>query len=540
MTTVLPFTLRRICHRAPTWAIYLSAAVCLLSAARADVTPVYQAFLTDTAAGRQPVLPDYSYAGYQHGERPVPAVKGPIFDVTRFGAVPNSKQPAYAAIQKAIDACEAAGGGVVWFPKGVYQVNPAPSDTDQPRLRISKSGVVLRGEGSGPDGSVLYMEAEIQPENPKKMWSGRPVLLVAPSDSEKAAVLGEVSGAVAMNQRRIPIKAGHTIKPGDRVVLSYKVGGTDTEVLNRYIAPHTWLPEWKNGLSFKERHEVEQVGPDFIVMREVLLTPIKADETWTVSSTRYINNVGIENLRFQGNWKEKFVHHQDWRCDSAWRGFVFNYVENSWAWNCVFADMNWPIQVANSRQCTLAKLTFTGTRGHFGLQCVNSTNILNLAIRDEAGHHHGPSLQNGAAGTVYHGCSWHPEGSFDSHGGHSYASLFELGEGGLSMTGVGGSLAAFPHHLHACVVWNHQQTSKSKKVVDFWPEPAVGWASTFGQPILVGVTGPELDYRNVFLREGGGQRVAPQSLWLAQVKRRLGSIPAYLTGYSGVGTAVKQ
>ena len=533
MTPVSPLPSIRNRHRALTWSIYLSAAVCLLKPATAAVTPIYQSFLADTAAGRQPVLPDYSYAGYQHGEQPIPAVKGPIFDVTRFGAVPNSKQSAYAAIQKAIDACEAAGGGVVWFPKGVYQINPAPSDADQPRLRISKSGVVLRGAGSGPDGSVLYMEAEIQPENPNQMWSGRPVLLVAPADRENAAVLGEVAGAVAMNQRRIPIKTGHTIKPGDRVVLTYKVAGTETEVLNQQIAPHTWLPEWTNGLSFKERHEVERVGPDFILLREVLLTPIKSNQTWTVSSTRYINHVGIENLRFQGNWKEKFVHHQDWRSDSAWRGFVFNYVENSWAWNCVFADMNWPIQVVNSRQSTLAKLTFTGTQGHFGLQCTGSTNILNVAIRDEAGHHHGPSLQNGAAGTVYHGCSWRREGSFDSHGGNSYANLFELGEGGLTLKGVGGSLASYPHHLHACVVWNHRQTALSKAPVDFWPEPATGWASTFGQPILVGITGQALDYKNVFLQEGEGQFVAPQSLWLAQVQKRLGAIPAYLTGFSG-------
>jgi polygalacturonase len=43
-----------------------------------------------------------------------------VFDVTRHGAVPDGKALNTAAIQAAIDACGAAGGGIVLFPPGAY------------------------------------------------------------------------------------------------------------------------------------------------------------------------------------------------------------------------------------------------------------------------------------------------------------------------------------------------------------------------------------------------------------------------------------
>jgi hypothetical protein len=497
----------------------------------AAVTPIYSAYLADTQAGREPVLPDYSYAGFERGEKPIPVVSGPIFDVTTFGADRKGEAPAYEAIQRAIDACEAAGGGVVWFPKGVYQVNPKSSGAVAPRLRIQKSGVVLRGEGSGADGSVLYMEEEIQPENPKNMWSGRPALLVAPAEWTRPVKVGEVVGAVAMNQRRIPVKAGHSIKPGDRVRLTNKVSGGDLDALSQRVAPRTWLPEWTRGISIQEQHEIESVGLGHVVLKEALLTPIKADQQWTLNQARYIHHIGIENLRFRGNWKERFIHHKDWRGDSAWKGFTFVNIENSWALNCVFEDMNWPIQIVSSRQCTTQNLTFTGSPGHFGIQCTGTTNILNLNIRDEANHWHGPSLQNGSSGTVYHRCFWRRDGSFDSHAGGSYANLFECGAGGLTLKGCGGAIPAYPHHLHAFVVWNHLQTANYSAPVDFWSENPVGYSATFAQTILVGITGAALDYRHAFLIEGLGHEVGPHSLWLAQLKLRLGSIPDHFMDF---------
>ena len=489
--------------------------------------------VVEQAPGGGPQLPDFSYAGYARGERPIPDEAGPIFNVVNYGAVPDSGRPAYAGIQRAIEACEAAGGGVVWFPRGVYRVNPPPADATAPRLRVRANGVVLRGAGSGRDGSVLFMEAEIQPTDPAKMWSGQPALLVEPSWSANPATpVGQLVGQVAMNQRRIPVQSGHDIHPGDRINLLNRVAIEDLQALNRRIAPRTWGPTWNKGIDLAERHVVASVEPDAIVLHEVLLTPIAEDQRWTIERTRMLQGIGIEGLRFQGNWQETFSHHHDWRHDSAWRGIIMRQVEDSWIRNCVFEDMNWPIQYVGSRNCTNEKLAFSGTPGHFGIQVTSSTNVLNLAIHDEAGHFHGPSLQSGSAGTVYHRAIWRDEGCLDSHAGCSYANLFELGTGGLVLGACGGNIAAFPHHLHACVVWNHHQTSLNTKPQEFWPEKVDSGSKTFLQVMLIGLTGPRPDLRQVGYEESTGIQVEPKSLWLAQLRSRLGQIPEHFRGYA--------
>src|SRR6187399_2969617 len=43
-----------------------------------------------------------------------------VFDVTKFGAIPDARTLATTAIAKAIESCAAAGGGRVLVPDGTY------------------------------------------------------------------------------------------------------------------------------------------------------------------------------------------------------------------------------------------------------------------------------------------------------------------------------------------------------------------------------------------------------------------------------------
>lgn len=72
-----------------------------------------------------------------------------IYDITSFGAVAGLEALQTAAIQSAIDACAAAGGGTVLVPPGVYR-------TGTIRLRSNitlklENGAVLRGPDSIDD-----------------------------------------------------------------------------------------------------------------------------------------------------------------------------------------------------------------------------------------------------------------------------------------------------------------------------------------------------------------------------------------------------
>lgn len=75
------------------------------------------------------------------------------FDIMGFGAVGDGITDDKAAIQAAIDAASAAGGGLVYIPKGTYRLDSG--------VRVQASGVVLAGDGREsvllhkPDSSVF-------------------------------------------------------------------------------------------------------------------------------------------------------------------------------------------------------------------------------------------------------------------------------------------------------------------------------------------------------------------------------------------------
>jgi hypothetical protein len=263
------------------------------------------------------------------------------------------------------------------------------------------------------------------------------------------------------------------------------------------------------------------------------MTAIDEQGDWSVQEVTFISNIGFENLRFKGNWKEGFVHHRSWRDDSAWRGLLMTGVENSWVRHCVFEDMNWALSVNSSRQVTVEDVRIIGTPAHFGMQATSTYGVLAIRVRDEAGEHHGPSLQSGSCATVYHRSSWRRDGSFDSHANNPYSTLHDLNEGGLILSGVGGAENNFPHHLHGLVFWNLKLTGSSSKPTDFWSFGKQGYGSTFAQVIVAGLHGEsqELVEESIFRNEGPGQVVSPQSLWLAQLKNRLGKVPEHFKEY---------
>jgi hypothetical protein len=489
--------------------------------------PLWQEYQKTRKSGGEFLLPDWSYAGYAHGEAPIPKVAGPIFKVRDYGAIPDDDKPDFEEIQKAVDAAGNAGGGVVLFEKGEYLINVDTESATNARIVIRKSGVVLRGIGDGVDGTVLSSPAEMLPTNPKEMWTGRCPIVV--SGFKFGSRKAKVAAAAPMNSLRLTLDKADIFKAGDRFRLNLSRKG---EAAAPFISPHEWPPKWTSGISIREFHEVASANGNALVLGEPLMIPVDDKGDWSVQEVTFISNVGFEGIRFKGNWKEKFVHHRSWRDDSAWRGLVITGVENGWVRECTFEDMNWALYLTSSRQVTCQDIQIIGTPAHFGMQVMGTYGVLAVRVRDEAGHLHGPSLQSGSCATVYHQCTWSPKLSFDSHANNAYATLHDLNEGGLNLRGVGGAENNFPHHLHGLVFWNLKVTETSGKPTDFWSFGKSGYGVTFAQVIFAGLHGEpqELVSESIFRNESPGEAVTPRSLWLAQVQERLGKLPEHLRG----------
>jgi hypothetical protein len=107
-------------------------------------------------------LPDFSYAGYHRGQRPLPTLE-PQANVKDFGARGDGRSDDTAAFQRAVK--EAAGKAIL-VPAGKYVITDA--------VVIEDSGTVLVGEG--PQRSVLYFPTPLEEIRPNRgaTTSGRP------------------------------------------------------------------------------------------------------------------------------------------------------------------------------------------------------------------------------------------------------------------------------------------------------------------------------------------------------------------------------
>jgi len=160
-------------------------------------------------------LPDYSFAGYKKSEHEIPRIKGPIFDVTDYGAVADDGVSDRKSIQNAIDAAEGNGGGVVFFPSGQFRIN---GKDDLTPLKVGRSNIVLRGSGSENGETVLFMEQAPAPPPPIKLWASPYAIQVsAPSRSQEVS---PITKNVASGEREIWVKDGSALQEGQWVILS--------------------------------------------------------------------------------------------------------------------------------------------------------------------------------------------------------------------------------------------------------------------------------------------------------------------------------
>ncbi|MBL8233553.1 MAG: hypothetical protein JNL98_33970, partial [Bryobacterales bacterium] len=147
-------------------------------------------------------IPDFSACGYLGGGAPIPevAVKATVLPTTG---------DATARIQAAIDAVsgmeldEAGFRGAVLLTRGRYEIGGV--------LRIAATGVVLRGEGRGTDGTVLYATGRQQ----------RTLIEIRGTSSGRVlAVEGRITAEyVPVGETAIPVASVGTLRPGDTVIV---------------------------------------------------------------------------------------------------------------------------------------------------------------------------------------------------------------------------------------------------------------------------------------------------------------------------------
>lgn len=505
----------------------LSASILYLNACASDgeQSVLWKEFAEAKARGEAGVLPDYSYAGYDFLESPIPEGPGPIFEVEAFGAKPDDGQSDRDAVQAALDAASVAGG-VVRFNNGRYLLNTT-GGSEKP-LRLSKGNVVIRGAGSGDGGTQLVFERHLEPEFPDRMYSTPFVLHIEPSSTEEKT-LSKVLGRSERGSFELSVTNPQAFAAGDWITLRLQ----DPKAVPSVFGDRPVQPDWERlktqGIGVSERHQIVSVEGSRLTLRAPLQTTVDAGFDWTVCDYPALEEIGIEGLRFVGGWKGDFVHHRSALDDGGWSGIRVHSVRNGWIRDVVMNDWNYGIRLDDCSAFSVLRVRFGGTLGHHAMHARGGYGVLFGLIEDRAGHYHGPGVGYMSVSTVFWRCEHTPNNSFDAHSTGPYATLLDACRGGWMYGRSGGPLKGMPNHLRGLTVWNFERTGGKETEFNFWRQE-YNKRDLFLDANFVGFHGIETKFNEASLGaiENLGSPVKPESLFEAQLSLRLDGLPDHL------------
>jgi hypothetical protein len=491
--------------------------VCFMPAKAQKITPLWQDFITAKAQGKTPVLPDFSYAGYHFSEKEIPSLSGKqVFNVLDFGAKPNDNLYDDDAIQKAIDAAEKnADGGVVFFPAGKFLLANDNDSTKQ--IRISKSNIILKGSGSGLDGTEIYQD--------KMRINGRQILFKPAGNVQNR--LTTITKNAERESFWVEVENTASLKTGMDVVLKHR----SEEFTRLYFSPLVLKPQWTRlfgndgGMLINEIHTIEKIEGNRVKFKnpihfDLILVKSAAFELLNYNS---IEECGIEDIRFTSNWKtypEEFVHHKNAIHDYAYEAVGMEYVKNSWVRNCEFQDWNEGLFIRSGYQVSVLNVNFTGKKGHASVHARTGYGVLIKNCNFNNAQHHGAGTGYSAVNTVITQCTLGTDQNIDIHSGQPFATLYDDIRGGVFYN-LGGPEPGHPHHGKYLVLWNFRHQSVKEQHYDFW-DLVKRRNYSIALPFLVGFqSNQKVTFENVGINESQGDEVLPRSLFEAQLQLRL-------------------
>lgn len=550
----------------------------------ADAAEAWRNFKTGTA---QNVLLDFSYAGYKHGETAPPDVSTlgyKVYNVVDYGADPSGKSSSRAAFVRLLEELKltgrnASGGNqananaraVIYFPEGDFVLHDQSDNTPVGDGSYTSSDIVVLGgnfviKGAGRDKTRLVMDAPNWPANPSNLWSS-PVMLNIKhnssridTSSQKYDPLATVTDDAAKGAFSVTVGSAAGLRAGQWVMLYLQ--SRDAELVAAELAPHERgsLMTDIQTVCVYDYHQIASVSGNRVTFREPLMHAVEARYGWQIREYPHYENVGIEDLTFTGHAKEQFKHHDTWQDDGAYKPVQMMRLTDSWMRRVAFTDVSEALSVVHSANCSAYDIEISGNRGHSAVRAQASSRVFIGKVNDRSdgytlvnaggntlgtyqtgvGQYHASGVSETSMGTVLWNNSWGSDALFEAHSRQPRATLVDRCTGGFVQWRFGGDQASVPNHLADLTLWNLNAT---RAVHDFGTGVFQWWkpngTDTYWKtlpPIIVGFHGAAVNFalqdeqgvEQVKYLESNGAPVEPLSLYEAQLRERLGYVPAWI------------
>jgi len=260
-------------------------------------------------------VPDFSGAGYAGGGVALPQLPVRVLIEPVSGDAEKLVQAAIDYVS-GLPADSRGFRGAVQIAAGRYSIAG--------QLKIRSSGVVLRGAGAGPTGTVLFAAG-----------TGRRALIeLGGSDSRKnvGVKLKLADTYVPVGATTISIgESNHGLSPGMSITIERPSPTQWIQSMGMDVAPGRQPYTWKPG-AFNvswDRVVVAVDGPKITLDSPLTLALESRYGGATVqpyTQSGYVENAGIENIRFESAYDGANLADED----HAWNAISLNYAKDVW------------------------------------------------------------------------------------------------------------------------------------------------------------------------------------------------------------------
>ena len=312
--------------------------------------------LTYSPDSKGNIIPDFSRVGYHQGNNEIPD----IAVVKTISA--STERESQWLIQKAIDEVSALPlnkqgvRGTILLKKGIYNVPGT--------MRITKSGIVLRGEGDNEKGTIIIATGK-----------GKRKLLTISGQGNRKEIHGTrtniTDSYIPVGTFSFTVANANQYKVGDQIVVFRP--GTDAWIkdlkMNQIIArpgtkqwsAKTYDLQFERTITQIEGNKIFIDNPIVMAMEE----KYGGGSIYKYSFEGRIAEVGVENILFKSDYASDIDE------DHGWEAVHFDNVENSWVRNitaqyfgysCVYVGNGGKNITITDSKCLEAKSIITGSR----------------------------------------------------------------------------------------------------------------------------------------------------------------------------------
>ena len=460
-------------------------------------------------------LPDFSFAGYRSGEKPIPDVRI-VANVRDFGAQGDGETDDTQAFKKAI---EATNNGALLLPAGRYKLSDI--------IYIRKPNLVLRGEGEGK--TILFFPKGLEDIKPKASatTTGRPTSgyswlggYIWFEGKNVGANLGKVKSVASRGTFEIELDGpADKVRAGQRVEIQQQDDKENSLVNYLYQGQSGDIAKIGTArISFVSR--VKGVHGSRLTLERPLRTDVNPQ--WKAEVRLFepsVSESGIENLTFEFPNTPYAGHFTE----VGLNPLAFSGAADCWARNLKIINADSGPFLGGSSFLTLDNIVYESQRkvdnqkttGHHGVSLGNDCVFSNFDYRTQ--FIHDITVERSAGNVIMQGKG--VDLSFDHHERFPHANLFtdiDLGAG-TRMYKCGGGAQLGRHSAAWETFWNIRGAQNQK-----WPP------KDFGPDLMnfVGVQSKEpsqTDENGRWFETITPQNLRPQNLYEAQKTRRLKS-----------------